>query len=319
MINLKKFSLTLLVIFCVVFGVFAGDKTDIVGDGVKWFNTKPMNAKDFKGKVVFVEVFKTWQVSTDNTAAFLNLINETLKSPNFIVMGLSSEQPADVKKYIDEYKITYPVACGKNSLTSYKVDIPAMFLIVDGEIHSFDPTKKYKFNYLWTQLDNYEMMLNGGSDAWKAERRQKYYEMFKKTYKMSIDLRELKTIEDLPKDISTKYFEKSLLENLEPDEQANLLKVFYKQKEFNRYLLNEKASDADKKVAVDLLLKLKYKPIKINETFYKMTNDGMERIVDKKYNNPLGLPDVKMKKFANIVKKGQTNINDIVNIDIDNL
>ncbi|MBP5450141.1 MAG: redoxin domain-containing protein, partial [Spirochaetales bacterium] len=147
MINLKKFSLTLLVIFCVAFGVFAGDKTDIVGDGVKWFNSKPMNAKDFKGKVVFVEVFKTWQVSTDNTAAFLNLINETLKSPNFIVMGLSSEQPAEVKKYIVEYKITYPVACGKNSLTSYKVDIPAMFLIVDGEIHSFDPTKKYKFNY----------------------------------------------------------------------------------------------------------------------------------------------------------------------------
>ena len=50
-----------------------------------------------------------------------------------------------------------------------------------------------------------------------------------------------------------------------------------------------------------------------------MTVDGMKRIVDKDFKNPLGAPSVSNKKFYNMLKKGQENIYDIIEINIDGL
>ena len=299
----------------------ANEKVDIIVDKAKWFNSPAIPLKELNSKVVFVEVFKTWQVSTDNTASFLNLINDTFKSKDFMVLGISSEQPEEVKKYIDKHNITYPIACGKSGLYDIKVDIPAMFLIIDGVVHSYDPTKKYKFNYLFTNIDNRQRDMSSKSpDDWNAERRNTYFEFFKKTYKMCVDVREAKTIADLPMDLAVKYVEKSLLPNLDESEQAALLKAYYKEKNVNQYLLKDKVSDADKQAALDVLLKCKYRPIKINETFFKMTQDGIERIVDsKKYGLPLGAPELKLKKFRNMLKNAQSNIHEVININVDEL
>ena len=310
--------ISLSIIIC--FNIFPGDKTDIISDDSKWFNSKQIAQKDLKTKIILVEVFKTWIVSTENTASFLNLIHDTFKSDNFMVLGISTEQPDKVEKYIKDNNITYPVAIGSSQMFSYKVDIPALFLVINGEIHSYDPTKKYQFNYLWNMLDNFEIGGKTQPDSWYEARRQKYFEFFKKSYKMSVAVLETKNIADIPKDMDIKYFEKEIIPNIVEENNKKIMLASYKKEtSFQKYLLKEELSNDEKNKILEILQVLKYKPIKINETFFKMTVDGMRRLVDKDFKNPLGNPDVKMKKFSNMLKKGQENIYDIIEISVDKL
>lgn len=319
----KKFIKVLVYVFSFTLSLnimSSADKTDIIADGAKWFNTASIPKEQLKNKIILVELFKTWIESTENTASYMNMIYDAFKNEDVLVLGISTEQPEAVEKYIKKNNIKYPVAIGSSSMLSYKVDIPALFLIINGEIHSYDTTKKFKFNYLWSALDNKKIAEVNPDEKWFEERRNKYFTLYKKSFKESVQVMETTTINDIPMDFDIKYFEQNIYEKIvEEENKTFILSVYNKETSFKKYLLKEGLSDADKKRILNILQILKYKTIKINETFFQMTVDGMKRIVDKDFKNPLGAPSVSNKKFYNMLKKGQENIYDIIEINIDGL
>lgn len=98
-----------------------------------------------------------------------------------------------------------------------------------------------------------------------------------------------------------------------------LINAYKKEESFKKYLLKDSLSQEEKNKVFEVLKSLSYQPIKINETFYAVTLSGMRRIVDKINKNPLGEPSVKEKKFYNMLKKGNENIYDIIEINVDSL
>jgi len=313
--------------FCIIaiFSLVAGDKINIITKAEAWFNTKELTNEELNNKIVVVEYFKTWGISVENTASYLNLIYDTFKNENFIILGYSSEQPDKVEEYVKNNNIKYPVFCGASPLNDYKVDIPAIFLIKNGEIHSYDPMKKYEFNYIWAMLDNELIKRLQESNTFNTEkfypeRRNLYFEMFKKFFKIGVKVIDLKTVNDVPGDFEISYFEKDFLPKINDANQKNILMNAYKKEEsFRKYVLKPDITTEEKNKVYETLKSLSYKPIKINETFYAITLAGMRRIVDPINKNPLGSQSVKEKKFYNMLKKGNENIYDIMDINVDNL
>lgn len=319
----KKFIKVLVCVFSLSLSLSvlnSADKTDIIADGAKWFNTDPIPKEQLKNKIILVELFKTWMESTENTASYMNMICDAFKNEGAMVLGISTEQPEAVEKYIKKNNIKYPVAIGSSSMLSYKVDIPALFLVINGEIHSYDTTKKFKFNYLWAALDNRKIAEVNPDEKWFEERRDKYFTLYKKSFKESVQVMEMTTINGIPMDFDLKYFEQNIYDKIVDEENKKfILSVYNKETSLKRYLLKEGLSDTTKKRVLSILQMLKYKTIKINETFFQMTVDGMKRIVDKDFKNPLGAPSVSNRKFYNMLKKGQENIYDIIEINVDGL
>ncbi len=73
----KKFIKVLVCVFSLSLSLSvlnSADKTDIIADGAKWFNTDPIPKEQLKNKIILVELFKTWMESTENTASYMNMI-----------------------------------------------------------------------------------------------------------------------------------------------------------------------------------------------------------------------------------------------------
>lgn len=322
---MKKKIFILIILVLKVFFAFSRERINIITKAEAWFNTKELTNEELNNKVVIVEYFKTWGISVENTATYLNLIYETFKNENFIVLGYSSEQPNVVGEYVKNNNIKYPVFCGTSPLNNYKVDIPAIFLIRNGEVHSYDPMKKYEFNYIWAMLDNelIKRLQDSGTfnvEKFYPERRNLYFELFKKFFKIGVNVIDLKKVDDVPADFEISYFEKDFLPKITDSNQRNILMNAYRKEEsFRKYVLKPDITNEEKTRVFDVLKSLSYKPIKINETFYAITLAGMRRIVDPVNKNPLGTPVVKERKFYNMLKKGNENIYEIMDINVDNL
>ncbi len=73
-----------------------------------------------KGKVILLNFFGSWCPPCKlETPGFVKAYNEN-KDKNFIIIGIAVDKnQEDIKKFIDEYKITYPVYQADESLIRY--------------------------------------------------------------------------------------------------------------------------------------------------------------------------------------------------------
>ena len=82
------------------------------------FTVKDMNGKDvalsaFKGNVILLDFWATWcPPCKKEIPGFVGLYN-TYKSRGFVVLGVSVDESAsDVKKFVKQFKMNYPVLNG---------------------------------------------------------------------------------------------------------------------------------------------------------------------------------------------------------------
>ena len=87
-----------------------------VGDVMPAYSAQTLDGKPFalsseKGKVVFVNLWATWCTPCRMEIPELEKLQARYSSRGFEVIGVSLDEgaAADVKKFIDEEKITYPV------------------------------------------------------------------------------------------------------------------------------------------------------------------------------------------------------------------
>jgi peroxiredoxin len=110
------------------------------------FTVKDINGKDvalnaFKGNVILLDFWATWcPPCKKEIPGFVKLYN-SYKSRGFVVLGVSVDDSAsDVKKFIKQYKMNYPVLMGHERLDLQKAfapmpGFPTTFVIArDGSI-----------------------------------------------------------------------------------------------------------------------------------------------------------------------------------------
>ena len=110
------------------------------------FTVKDINGKDvalsaFKGNVILLDFWATWcPPCKKEIPGFIGLYN-AYKSRGFVVLGVSvDDSTSDVKKFIKEYKMNYPVLIGYEREDLQKAyapmpGFPTTFLIArDGSI-----------------------------------------------------------------------------------------------------------------------------------------------------------------------------------------
>ncbi|MDH4227693.1 MAG: TlpA family protein disulfide reductase [Deltaproteobacteria bacterium] len=65
---------------------------------------------DYKGKVVFLNFWATWCPPCKEEMPSMQVLYDNLKDKNFVIVAVSSDTSADdVKKFIGENKLTFPV------------------------------------------------------------------------------------------------------------------------------------------------------------------------------------------------------------------
>lgn len=115
---------------------------------VATINSAPIETLDFngfskvveahKGKVVLVNFFGTWCPPCKAETPDFVEIYEQFKDKNFVIIGLAVDRDkADAVKFVNDYKITYPVYQASEELSRYfnVGPIPTSFLLdKDGNI-----------------------------------------------------------------------------------------------------------------------------------------------------------------------------------------
>lgn len=86
----------------------------------EWINSNPQTLKDLKGKVVLVDFWTYSCINCIRNNPYLEKWYETYKDDGFVVLGIHAPEfsfekvPANVKKGVQEQRITYPVALDNN-------------------------------------------------------------------------------------------------------------------------------------------------------------------------------------------------------------
>ncbi len=83
--------------------------------GGEWFNSEPRTMASLKGKVVLVDFWTYTCINCIRTLPYLREWNEKYKDKGLVIVGVHSPEfefeksPDNVKKAIEDYKLTYPV------------------------------------------------------------------------------------------------------------------------------------------------------------------------------------------------------------------
>lgn len=325
----KEIKMKKIIIICVVFiflfelwGKGNKDNLTIVGDNATWYNISPEVAKKkLQNTIIFVNYFKTWQISSSNSGAFLNLISKTFSNDTFFVMSVSIEAPEKVKEYVEKNHITYPVAAG--STTLFSEEIPHIFLIKNGKVDKDAPLKGFDFKYLWNQIDlaertkiedtssNYERDYK----KWRQTKSLKYYNFFKQLYKNSINA--LK--KSIPKMIEKQKYE-DIYSSLNSSEKIAFDKTFVIDEYQKNYFFKDDIDKDDKNAVINIMIH--HGIIGIVEDLLSVVTEGMFYLVgdQKRGIDSIFFSDVitrKEKKFYKFLKKSSTDIVMITEVNID--
>ena len=93
---------------------------------------RPQRLGDQKGKVVLVNIWATWCGPCKSEMPRLDRLYQERKDQGFIVFGLSDEEVAMQRKFLERIAVTYPLLTTKGQIPSLYRDIaryPAIFLI----------------------------------------------------------------------------------------------------------------------------------------------------------------------------------------------
>ncbi|MGQ9702170.1 MAG: peroxiredoxin family protein [bacterium] len=99
-------------------------------------NGKTYSLSDFKGKVVLIDFWATWCPPCRKAIPSIVEIFNTYKERGLVILGISCDQGPeefiieDLKKFISEYDISYPILLGTEEVKKkYKIEaIPTIFL-----------------------------------------------------------------------------------------------------------------------------------------------------------------------------------------------
>lgn len=103
-----------------------------------WLNTKPLHLTDLKGKVVMVEFWTYGCYNCRNVEPYIKQWNKKFAPQGLVVIGVHSPEfdserdIENVKRYVREHGITYPVAIDNDFATWKNYNNrywPAMYLI----------------------------------------------------------------------------------------------------------------------------------------------------------------------------------------------
>jgi peroxiredoxin len=101
---------------------------------------KPFALSDYKGKVILLDFWATWcPPCRKEIPGYIELYN-TYRSRGLVVIGVSmDESPSDVKKFVKQIKMNYPIALGagrEDLVPSFgELPLPTSFVISrDGRI-----------------------------------------------------------------------------------------------------------------------------------------------------------------------------------------
>ena len=84
------------------------------------FNGFSKVVESYKGKVVLVNFFGTWCPPCKAETPDFVEIYEQFKDKNFVIIGLAVDRDkADAVKFVNDYKITYPVYQASEELSRY--------------------------------------------------------------------------------------------------------------------------------------------------------------------------------------------------------
>jgi len=135
---IKKTALLLFVI-ALIFGCTnrsertANAATDFI---LQDMDGKNVNLADFKGKPVLIDFWATWCPPCRDAIPAIEKLHKAYSGKGLVVLGISLDQGGwdDVKSFIAEYGITYPILKGTEEVAAqYKVRTIPMLVIVDKE------------------------------------------------------------------------------------------------------------------------------------------------------------------------------------------
>lgn len=95
---------------------------------------RTLSLDDLKGKVVLVEFWATWCPPCRESIPELEALYRDFFGKDFEIVGISLDDPdskEDVKRFVKEYGMTYPVAIddGKVSKAYGVISIPTLFIL----------------------------------------------------------------------------------------------------------------------------------------------------------------------------------------------
>lgn len=132
------------------------------------FNTMDISGKtqrlaDYKGQVVLVNIWATWCAPCRAEMPHLDQLYRQRKEKGFVVFGLSDEDPALQRKFIQQVPVSYPLLTRSGTVPSMYRDIaryPAIFLIDRNGRLQPAPGPDQPFDKVEAAVDD---LLNAGS------------------------------------------------------------------------------------------------------------------------------------------------------------
>ena len=132
---------TVLLLFVITLFIGCTNRSERTANAASDFILQDMDGKkvdlaDFKGKPVLLDFWATWCPPCRDAIPAIEKLHKTYSGKGLVVLGISLDQGGwdDVKSFIAEYGITYPVLKGTEEVAAqYKVRTIPMLVIVDKE------------------------------------------------------------------------------------------------------------------------------------------------------------------------------------------
>jgi thiol-disulfide isomerase/thioredoxin len=98
----------------------------------KWISIHTVKLSELKGNAVVLWFFAPKSEGCKRVTPYLNSLSSAYKSKGIIFVGITREKDADaVKKFVEEYSITYGIGIGPDTFTEYNVAAIPSIVIVD--------------------------------------------------------------------------------------------------------------------------------------------------------------------------------------------
>ena len=98
----------------------------------EWINSKPMDLKDLKGKIVVLDFWATWCGPCIRAVPHTNDMMEKYAKQGVVFIGVCNQRGSDkMAATVNEHGIKYPVAVDAGTNAAYKVSSYPDYYVID--------------------------------------------------------------------------------------------------------------------------------------------------------------------------------------------